>query len=80
MAVFQLGSILKKRREELGYSQEELADGICSVPPIIHIIIENTTFCQQFCENCFRFCGDFPNSGSAGAFFALPLEEKRILW
>ena len=37
MAVFQLGSILKKRREELGYSQEELADGICSVPTLSRI-------------------------------------------
>lgn len=37
MAVFQLGSIIKKRREELGYSQEELADGICSVPTLSRI-------------------------------------------
>ena len=37
MSVFQMGSILKKRREELGYSQEELADGICSVPTLSRI-------------------------------------------
>lgn len=37
MAVFQLGSIIRNRREELGLSQEELADGICSVPTLSRI-------------------------------------------
>lgn len=37
MAVFQLGPILKIRREELGLSQEDLADGICSVPTLSRI-------------------------------------------
>lgn len=37
MAVFQLGPILKARREELGLSQEDLADGICSVPTLSRI-------------------------------------------
>lgn len=37
MAVFQLGPIIKSRREELGYSQEDLADGICSVPTLSRI-------------------------------------------
>lgn len=37
MAVFQLGPILKVRREELGLSQEDLADGICSVPTLSRI-------------------------------------------
>lgn len=37
MAIFQLGSILKARREELGLSQEDLADGICSVPTLSRI-------------------------------------------
>lgn len=37
MAIFQLGSILKARREELGITQEELADGICSVPTLSRI-------------------------------------------
>lgn len=37
MAVFQLGPIMKARREELGLSQEELADGICSVPTLSRI-------------------------------------------
>ena len=37
MSVFQLGPILKARREELGLSQEDLADGICSVPTLSRI-------------------------------------------
>lgn len=37
MAFLQLGSIIKWRREELHYSQEELADGICSVPTLSRI-------------------------------------------
>lgn len=37
MAVFQLGHILKARREELGLSQEDLADGICAVPTLSRI-------------------------------------------
>lgn len=37
MSFFQLGSIIRNRREELGYSQEDLADGICSVPTLSRI-------------------------------------------
>lgn len=37
MAVFQLGPILRARREELGLSQEDLADGICAVPTLSRI-------------------------------------------
>lgn len=37
MSVFQLGSIIKNRREELGFTQEDLADGICSVPTLSRI-------------------------------------------
>ena len=37
MAVFQLGPIIKNRREELHLSQEDLADGICSVPTLSRI-------------------------------------------
>lgn len=37
MAVFQLGPIIKNRRVELGLSQEDLADGICSVPTLSRI-------------------------------------------
>jgi len=37
MAVFQLGSIIRNRRMELGLSQEDLADGICSVPTLSRI-------------------------------------------
>lgn len=37
MSVFQLGSIIRNRREELGFSQEDLADGICSVPTLSRI-------------------------------------------
>ena len=37
MAVFQLGPIIRNRREELGLSQEDLADGICSVPTLSRI-------------------------------------------
>ncbi len=37
MAVFQLGSVIKNRREELKISQEDLADGICSVPTLSRI-------------------------------------------
>lgn len=31
MAILQFGAMLKRRREELGLSQEELAEGICAV-------------------------------------------------
>ena len=37
MSIFQLGFIIKRRREELGCTQEELADGICSVPTLSRI-------------------------------------------
>lgn len=37
MSVFQLGIIIKERREELGISQEILADGICAVPTLSRI-------------------------------------------
>ena len=37
MSVFQLGIIIKERREELGISQEILADGICAVPNLSRI-------------------------------------------
>ena len=37
MAVFQLGSIIRNRRIELGLSQEQLADGLCSVPTLSRI-------------------------------------------
>lgn len=37
MSLFQLGPVLKARREELGLSQEELADGICAVPTLSRI-------------------------------------------
>ena len=37
MAVFQLGPIIRNRRLELGLSQEDLADGICSVPTLSRI-------------------------------------------
>lgn len=37
MAVFQLGPIIRARREELRISQEDLADGICSVPTLSRI-------------------------------------------
>lgn len=37
MAVFQLGPIIRNRRMELGFSQEDLADGICSVPTLSRI-------------------------------------------
>ncbi len=37
MAVFQLGPVIKNRREELGLTQEDLADGICSVPTLSRI-------------------------------------------
>ena len=37
MPVFQLGTVIKNRREELGMTQEDLADGICSVPTLSRI-------------------------------------------
>ncbi len=37
MAVFQLGPVIRGRREELGLTQEDLADGICSVPTLSRI-------------------------------------------
>lgn len=37
MAFLKLGPIIKYRREELGFSQVDLADGICSVPTLSRI-------------------------------------------
>lgn len=37
MAIFPLGAIIKNRREELGLTQEDLADGVCSVPTLSRI-------------------------------------------
>lgn len=37
MPIFQFGFMIKQRREELGYTQEDLADGICSVPTLSRI-------------------------------------------
>ncbi len=37
MAIFPLGIIVKNRREELGLTQEDLSDGICSVPTLSRI-------------------------------------------
>lgn len=37
MAVLHIGDIIRRRREELGYTQEELAEGICSVPTLSRI-------------------------------------------
>ena len=45
MPIFQFGFMIKHRREELGYTQEDLADGICSVPTLSRI--ENGDVCQQ---------------------------------
>lgn len=37
MPIYKFGYIIKQRREDLGYTQEELADGICSVPTLSRI-------------------------------------------
>ena len=37
VAVIRFGRIIKKRREDLGLTQEDLADGICSVPTLSRI-------------------------------------------
>lgn len=37
MAVLRIGDIIRRRREEAGYTQEELAAGICSVPTLSRI-------------------------------------------
>lgn len=37
MSVFSLGSVIKNRRESLGITQEDLADGICAVPTLSRI-------------------------------------------
>lgn len=37
MSIYLFGPLIKQRREELGYSQEDLADGICSVPTLSRI-------------------------------------------
>lgn len=37
MPIYKFGYIIKQRREELGYTQEDLADGICSVPTLSRI-------------------------------------------
>ncbi len=41
MPTIQVGAIIKARRMELGFSQEDLADGICAVPTLSRI--ENGT-------------------------------------
>lgn len=41
MAILQFGYVIQKRREKLGLSQEELADGICSVTTLSRL--ENGT-------------------------------------
>lgn len=37
MAVLQIGAIIRRRREEMGLTQNELAAGICSVPTLSRI-------------------------------------------
>ena len=37
MSIYLFGPLIKQRREELGYTQEDLADGICSVPTLSRI-------------------------------------------
>ena len=37
MPIYPYGALIRQRREELGYTQEELADGICSVPTLSRI-------------------------------------------
>ncbi len=37
MSIFSIGEIIRKQRNLLGISQEELADGICSVPTLSRI-------------------------------------------
>lgn len=37
MPIYKIGYVIKQRREELGYTQEDLADGICSVPTLSRI-------------------------------------------
>lgn len=37
MSIYQIGLVIRQRREYLGYTQEELADGICSVPSLSRI-------------------------------------------
>jgi transcriptional regulator with XRE-family HTH domain len=37
VSIYLFGPLIKQRREELGYSQEDLADGICSVPTLSRI-------------------------------------------
>lgn len=37
MPIFQFGFLIKQKREDLGYTQEDLADGICSVPTLSRI-------------------------------------------
>ena len=37
MNEFKLGTYIRKRREELGISQEELCEGFCSVPNLSRI-------------------------------------------
>ncbi|MBQ1372294.1 MAG: helix-turn-helix domain-containing protein [Oscillospiraceae bacterium] len=37
MSIFLLGPLIRQKREELGMTQEDLADGICSVPTLSRI-------------------------------------------
>ena len=37
MPIYPYGALIRQRREELGYTQEELSEGICSVPTLSRI-------------------------------------------
>lgn len=37
MPIYRCGYIIRQRSEELGYTQEDLAEGICSVPTLSRI-------------------------------------------
>ena len=37
MAISQIGAVIRRRRVELGLSQEDLADGVCSVTTLSRI-------------------------------------------
>ena len=37
MALFNIGNFIKQRREELGITQAELAEGLCSLPTLSRI-------------------------------------------
>ena len=59
MSILKLGEIIRRRREELGVSQEDLAYGICSVPTLSRVENGERMPTQSHLEAILQRRGDF---------------------